>query len=449
MLHHMTEHADTGFASLGLHPQWQQALPWATPTAVQRAVLPAALAGRDVLALAPTGSGKTAAFVLPLLQRLDAAALRTQPRELLAVVLAPTRELAAQTFDVITGLATRVLPELKTQLLVGGVSINPQLMALRGGAHVLVATPGRLLDVYRHNAAPLHRVRLVVLDEADRLLDAGFADEVQTLLRLMPIRRQNMLVSATFADAVQSIAAQMLQDPVRVDVRAAQGGDTTAAAGPPETCLTPEVLTAQIHQRAVQVSRAQRTPLLRHLLATQGWRNTLVFVATQHACEQVANKLRQGGVAAAALHGQLSQGRRTAVLADFHQGLLQVLVATDVAARGLDFEALAAVVNHDLPRAAADYTHRIGRTGRQGHSGQALSFICADEPGSEAHFRLIEKRQGQRVPREQVAGFEPTVVLLPSVASDNAGGVKGKRPSKKDKLRAAVAAAAAAGQSLA
>jgi ATP-dependent RNA helicase RhlE len=457
MLHHMTEHADTGFVSLGLHPQWQQALPWATPTAVQRAVLPAALAGRDVLALAPTGSGKTAAFVLPLLQRLQAAPLHTQPRELLAVVLAPTRELAAQSFDVITALAMPVLPELKTLLLVGGVSINPQLMALRGGAHVLVATPGRLLDVYRHNAAPLHRVRLVVLDEADRLLDAGFAGEVQTLLRLMPLRRQNMLVSATFADAVQSLAAQMLHDPVLVDTRV--DGNEVPAGQPPaslpagELKLTSESLTPTsppIHQRALQVSRSQRTPLLRHLLATQGWRNTLVFVATQHASEQLANKLRQGGVAAAALHGQLSTGRRAAALADFHQGLVQVLVATDVAARGLDFDALAAVVNHDLPRAAADYTHRIGRTGRMGrmgrkaHSGQAVSFICADEPGSEAHFRLIEKRQGQRVPREQVAGFEPAVVLLPSVVSDSAGGVKGKRPSKKDKLRAAAAAAAAA-----
>ena len=412
----------------GLLPPLAQAAAqagWGHATAVQAAAIPAMLHGRDVLAQAPTGSGKTAAYLLPLLQRLmqgmAQSAVDEKPRLLRALVLAPTRELAQQ----IASVGRRLSPGLKCVVAVGGLSINPQMMALRGGAHWVVATPGRLLDLLAQNALHLRDLQLLVLDEADRLLDLGFADEVGRLLAAVPVQRQTALFSATLPPGVAMLAEQVLHDPLRLTLTA--GADEGPAA---------------IHQRAIVVDRARRTPLLRHLIATEGWTRVLVFVATQHASEQVADKLRHAGLPAAALHGQLSQGRRSQVLADFHQGLLAVLVATDLAARGIDVVDLPAVVNHDLPRSAVDHTHRIGRTGRAGARGVAVSFIAADAPGSEAHFRLIEKRQAQRVPREQVAGFEPKAVVAVSATLspiDPHGGIKGRRPSKKDKLRAAAA----------
>ncbi len=427
--------AEPGFAGLGLAPtllQAAEAAGWTQPTPVQAAVLPPALQGRDVLALAPTGSGKTAAFLLPLLQTLLAVPLDERPRRLRALVLAPTRELALQTL----ATARRLAPQLKQLVAVGGVSINPQLMALRGGTHVLVATPGRLLDLQARHALDLSQVTMLVLDEADRLLDLGFAEQVDAVLALLPTRRQNLLLSATLPEGVQVLAQRVLRDALTIDLRTDPGAAAAASAG-----AVPAIV-----QRAIVVDAARRTVLLRHLMATQGWRKLLVFVATQHASEQVADKLRSAGLPAAALHGQLSQGRRSQVLADLHEGHLAVLVATDLAARGLDIAGLDAVVNHDLPRSAVDHTHRIGRTARAGAPGVALSFICADVPGSEAHFRLIEKRQQQRVLREQVAGYEPaatqqTQPAMPGVAGDLLGGVKGRRKSKKDKLREAAAAA--------
>ena len=410
---------------LGLSPALAQRaadIGWTTATAIQQAALPPILQGRDVLGLAPTGSGKTAAFALPLLQRLLATPAwpAERPRRLRALILAPTRELAAQTRQVLRALA----PQLTTVLAVGGVSINPQMMALRGGAHLVVATPGRLLDLVAQNALRLSEVEAVVLDEADRLLDLGFADEIGRVLALLPLERQTLMFSATMPDTVAAMAARVLRDALRIDAAA----DAEAAAPP-------------VRQRAIEVDTARRTPLLRQLIRDEGWDRALVFVATQYASEHVADKLRQAGLAAAALHGRLSQGRRSQVLADFHQRKLTVLVATDLAARGLDVAQMAVVVNHDLPRSVVDYTHRIGRTARAGAQGQAISFICADAPGSEAHFRLIEKRRQQRVPREQVPGFEPAVVSAASSPLDANGGVKGRRKSKKDKLREAAAAA--------
>ena len=411
------------FAALGLNPALVQAAAaagWHTPTPVQAAAIPAVLAGRDLLARAPTGAGKTAAFVLPLLQRLQQ--VPAGDRRLAVLVLAPTRELAAQTARVLRTLA----PQQRAVLAVGGLSINPQLLALRGGVPLLVATPGRLLDLVAHNALRLDGVQCLVLDEADRLLDLGFADEVGRVLALLPAQRQTLLFSATLPDTVSALAASALRDPLVVKAAAAGGG------GP------------DITQRAIVVDSARRTPLLRQLLRSAGWQRVLVFVATQHASERVADKLRQGGVPAAALHGDLSSGRRAQVLADFGTGALQVLVATDLAARGIDLPQLGVVLNHDLPRSTVDHVHRIGRAGRAGAAGLAISFVLADAPGSEAHFRLIEKRQGQRVPRETVPGFEPAApaVLAPA---DPHGGVKGRRKSKKDKLREAAALAAKAG----
>jgi superfamily II DNA/RNA helicase len=420
---------------LGLAPELIDAaagLGWLQPTEIQMQALPGILAGHDVILQSPTGSGKTAAYLLPVIQRmLDAAAPQPErPRRLRALVLAPTRELAVQIGAIAHGLA----PRWRTVVAVGGLSINPQMMALRGGAELVVATPGRLLDLLAQRALTLADLRYCVLDEADRLLDLGFADEIGRLLAQLPTHRstprsthkparcQMLMCSATWPDAVAALATRALHDPLRVAV-----SESVSSAAP------------LIAQRAIVVDTARRTTLLRHLLSSEGWQRALVFVATQYATEHVADKLRQAGVAAAALHGQLSQGRRSQVLADLHQGRLQVLVATDLAARGIDVQRLDAVVNHDLPRSALDHTHRIGRTGRAGAAGVAISFIAADAPGSEAHFRLIEKRQLQRVAREQVPGFEPTAAPLAPVV-DAHGGVKGRRQSKKDKLRAAQAA---------
>jgi len=425
-----------GFAELGLQPALARAAAaagWVQPRGIQAAAIPAILQGRDVLGQAPTGAGKTGAFMLPLLQRVLAlpGVPQDRPRGLRVLVLAPTRELAVQ----IGAAAQALAPQLKTVVAVGGLSINPQMMALRGGAHLLVATPGRLLDLTRQNAVRLADLMTLVLDEADRLLDAGFADETQRVLALLPRQRQTLLFSATLPDAVLGLAQAVQRDALvlhEAPVEGAADGGAGAARGTP----------ASVTQRAVVVDTSRRSALLRHLQRSQAWPRALVFVATQYASEHVADKLRQAGVAATALHGQLSPGRRSQALDDLQCGRIAMLVATDLAARGLDFLQLPVVVNYDLPRSAVDYTHRIGRTGRAGVPGLALSFICADAPGSEAHFRLIEKRQQQRVPREVVAGFEP-VAVAPPLPVDTAGGVRGRRKSKKDKLREAAALKAA------
>jgi superfamily II DNA/RNA helicase len=407
------------FAALGLSPALVRAASergYEAPTPIQEAAIPPALGGADVLASAQTGSGKTAAFALPILHRLEGRR-REAPRRTRALVLVPTRELAAQVGESIRDLARHFAAPVKVAVLFGGVSVNPQMMGLRGGAEVVVATPGRLLDLVDRNAVGLSSIGMLVLDEADRLLEAGFAEELSRVLSWLPKRRQNLLFSATFPPAVQALAQGLLDEPVRIDVAS---GPSTAPA---------------IEQHAIEVDAPQRTPLLRHLIQEGGWTRVLVFVASRYASEHVADKLRRSGVGAAAFHGDLSQGARTGTLADFAAGRLQVLVATDVAARGIDIARLPVVVNYDLPRSADDYVHRIGRTARAGESGLAVSFVSAQ---TEAHFRLIEKRQGQRVARERIAGFEPRETLAPAQAG---GGVKGKRKSKKDKLREAAAQA--------
>lgn len=408
------------FSDLGLSEPLLRAVAergYAAPTPVQAAAIPAVLDGRDVWAEAQTGSGKTAAFALPILQRL-AAGRRERGRFVRALVLAPTRELAAQIGESFRGYS-RSLPD-PTKILVvhGGVSVNPQMMALGGGADIVVATPGRLLDLVDHNAVSLRAVSTLVLDEADRLFDLGFAAELNRILALLPPGRQNLLFSATFPADVLALAAALLREPVRVAVAR-------------ETAAAPD-----IRQRAIEVDVPRRTQLLRHLIETNGWSRVLVFVATKYATENVAEKLRKAGIAATALHGDLSQGARTQALAAFKASEVRVLLTTDLAARGLDIAQLPVVVNFDLPRSATDYTHRIGRTGRAGESGVAVSFISAS---SHAHFQLIEKRNGFTLPREQVAGFEPVEVEVPA---NPTGGIKGRRPNKKDKARAAAARAA-------
>jgi len=393
------------------------------PTPIQTEAIPLVLQGCDVLAQAQTGSGKTLAYVLPVLQLLMATAASRdeapQKRITQVLVLVPTRELATQVSEVLRDMARPLTQSIKVGTVFGGVSINPQLMSLRSGADVVVATPGRLLDLVDHNALHLGQVKHLVLDEADRLLDLGFADELRRVLALLPANRQNLLFSATFSPDMQSLAEALLHQPARISLAA------TEAHAP------------DIAQRAVAVDEKKRTALLRHLIKQHSWSRVLVFVATRYACEHVANKLYQAGVFASALHGEMSQGARQEVLAEFKEERWEVLVTTDLASRGIDIANLPVVVNYDLPRSATDYTHRIGRTGRAGASGVAVSFVTAS---SLAHWQLIQKRERIQLPLEHIEGFEPTDAPVPvPVLIDGNGGIKGKRPSKKDKLRAAAA----------
>ena len=412
------------FAALGLNPALVQAAAaagWHTPTPVQAAAIPAVLAGRDLLARAPTGAGKTAAFVLPLLQRLQQ--VPAGDRRLAVLVLAPTRELAAQTARVLrtwrrssarcwrwagcrsTRRCWRCAAACRCSWPRRG-GCSTWWRTTRCGSTVCSAWCSTRPTACSTWASPTRWAACwhCCLPSGRRCCSRPRC----------PTRCRRWRRSA-------------LRDPLVVQAAAAGGGDAP-----------------DITQRAIVVDSARRTPLLRQLLRSAGWPRVLVFVATQHASEHVADKLRQGGVPAAALHGELSAGRRAQVLADFGTGALQVLVATDLAARGIDLPQLGVVLNHDLPRSTVDHVHRIGRAGRAGAAGLAISFVLADAPGSEAHFRLIEKRQGQRVPRETVPGFEPAApaVLAPA---DPHGGVKGRRKSKKDKLREAAALAAKAG----
>ena len=425
------------FSTLGLSPALMRAanaLGYVQPTPIQVQAVPAILKGGDVLGLAQTGSGKTAAFCLPLLQGLQDSSRPHNRSSITALILVPTRELAAQVAEVIHGISQHLPVAVKTTVVFGGVSINPQMMGLRGGADIVVATPGRLLDLIDQNALSLAVVKTLVLDEADRLLDLGFADELARILDLLPTQRQSLFFSATFDASVQALADALLRNPIRIEVE-----------------TTPETI-PDIAQRAIEVDTSRRTQLLRHLIQHHKWPRVLVFVATKHAAEIVADKLRKANIWAEPFHGSLSQGKRTQVLHDFkNSGVtgapgVQVVVATDLAARGIDIAELPVVVNYDLPRASTDYVHRIGRTARAGESGIAVSFISRD---TAVHFALIEKRFNLSLTREQIAGFEPvefdaldvspiTGIDAPRNAANapGTGGIKGKRPNKKDKLRA-------------
>ncbi|MBN8793692.1 MAG: DEAD/DEAH box helicase [Stenotrophomonas nitritireducens] len=412
------------FSRLGLSPYVLPALQralqqagYGTPTPIQQQAVPVLLKGQDVVALAPTGSGKTAAYVLPALQHFSMAPPR-RPRVLRHLVLVPTRELALQVADVFATLGRELPRQPRVVCAVGGVSINPQMMALRGGADVVVATPGRLLDLLAHNALSLRQVQLLVLDEADRLLELGFGEELRQILAELPAQRQTALFSATFPEQIEALAAAGLRAPQRLQV--------DAQAQP------------EIEQRALRVDAGRRVELLLSLLDDPQWRQVLVFVGSIREGDRLAGALRRSGIAVQALHGDLSQGRRVRTLQAFKDGELQVLVATDVAARGIDIAGLPVVVNHELPRSPADYLHRIGRTGRAGAAGLAVSFV---EAAALAHWRLICRRHGLRLEPEVVPGFEPQEEApAASPVADGNGGIKGRRPSKKDRLRAAARA---------
>jgi superfamily II DNA/RNA helicase len=427
------------FSDLGLAPALLRAVSdmgVAKPTPIQVQAIPAVLQGRDVWAAAPTGSGKTLAFALPLVQqraaRQGAVGYRRPVRTL---VLVPTRELAVQAGEVITRLAYPL--NLRVAVVHGGVSINPQMMALRGGADMVVATPGRLLDLVDHNAVKLGDVQHLVLDEADRLLDAGFAEEWQRVLALVPAQRQTLLFSATFAPEVQALVESVLNNPVRLSVQSDSSGALQATpepVGPPEAA-------PDIRQRAIAVDTRQRAAVLRHLLKEHAWPQALVFVATRYACDHMVGKLQRGEVRAAALHGELTQGGRQQVLAAFKAGQVDVLVATDLASRGIDLLRLPVVINVDVARSATDHVHRIGRTGRAGASGEAITLVSAD---NRQHWQQLCERLALDVPLEVLPGFESTdpVPEPRALVAADGGGIKGKRPSKKDKLRAAQARSA-------
>ena len=413
------------FESLGLSPALATAaatLGIKNPNDIQREALPVALRGDDLLATARTGSGKTAAYALPLLQQLLHRPPPRGPRRTEALVVVPTRELAHQVGELLDALKRALPNPPRVVVAAGGVSINPQMMALRGGADLVVATPGRLLDLVRHNALRLDAVAHVVLDEADRLLDLGFADELREVMGLLPAQRQTLMFSATFPPALQHLATTMMRSPVQVAMNESES----------ET-------DEPIRQRAILVDGARRAVLLRHLMTQERWPQVLAFVATQYAADHLARKLHRDECYATSFHGGLSQGARQQTLREFKEGRWDVVVTTDLAARGLHIDQLPVVVNFDVPRSAVDHTHRIGRTGRAGMAGLAITLVT---PAMLPQWSLIAKRLNLQIPLEQLPGFE-TTEPVPEPAPGG-GGIKGRRPSKKDKLRAAAAAAAAA-----
>ena len=381
------------FASLGLSDALVRAVTehgYTQPTPIQQQAIPAVLAGGDLLAGAQTGTGKTAGFVLPMLQRLAAThtgAARPQRSgrmPIRALILTPTRELAAQVEE-----SVRVYgkySKLASMVMFGGVGIGPQTAKLRRGVDILVATPGRLLDHQGQGHLDLSKVEILVLDEADRMLDMGFIPDIKRILALLPRKRQNLLFSATFSDEIKELADVLLDAPALIEVARRNS--------------TVEIITQTVHP----VDRNRKRELLSHLIGTQNWHQVLVFTRTKHGANKLAEQLNHDGIAALAIHGNKSQGARTRALSEFKDGSLQVLVATDIAARGIDIDQLPHVVNYDLPNVPHDYVHRIGRTGRAGATGEAISLVCVDE---NEFLRDIEKLIKRTLPRTVIAGFEP------------------------------------------
>ncbi len=373
------------FSPLALGPELERAfaaLGYTRPFPVQEQAIPAVLAGQDLVVQAQTGSGKTIAFLAPLLHMLVQGHSEPTPGNPPRVlVLVPTRELAMQVGDRAKELARHLAVPLKIRTAFGGVSINPQMMALRGGADLVIATPGRLLDLVRQNALSLGRLRHLVIDEADKLLELGFSDEMEEVRRLLPFQRQTLLFSATMNTAVQELVQSFLNDPQTLQVEAG-----------PELALS-------IEEKAYLLPQETKGPFLRELLARETWPQVLVFVASGRRADNVVRKLANNGMRALSLHGDKSMSARMDALDQFRNGSLRVLVATDLISRGIDVSGLACVINYDLPRSPRDYVHRIGRTGRAGLSGIAISLVGPDE---EAHLGLIEKKVGRRFVKETV-----------------------------------------------
>jgi ATP-dependent RNA helicase RhlE len=398
------------FETLGLAPALTRAVAeqgYTTPTPIQAKAIPAVLAGRDILAAAQTGTGKTAAFTLPLLHRLAASAnTSTSPARhpIRVLVLTPTRELAAQVQQSVQTYGCH-LP-IRSTVVYGGVGMNPQVETLRKGVDILVATPGRLLDHASQKTVDLSRVEVLVLDEADRMLDMGFIRDIRRILALMPAKRQNLLFSATFSAEIRALADGLLHAPVSIEV-ARRNADA-------------ELVTQRIHP----VPQDRKRHALAHLVRAGDWQQVLVFTRTKHGANRLADQLDREGIAATAIHGNKSQPQRLKALSAFKQGDMRVLVATDIAARGLDIEALPHVVNFDLPHVAEDYVHRIGRTGRAGLSGEAISLVSPEE---RSELAAIEKLIGRRIERQPIPGWS-----APQAAAEPAA------PATPDRAPAAV-----------
>ncbi|MCA1856341.1 DEAD/DEAH box helicase [Massilia oculi] len=397
------------FPSLGLIDPIVQTLAtlgYATPTAVQQQAIPAILSGKDVMAAAQTGTGKTAGFALPVLQRLFKRDKKVGSNAVRALVLVPTRELAEQVHESFRAYGAGL--ELRTMVAYGGVSINPQMMNLRKGVDVLVATPGRLLDLHRQNAVKFNEVISLVLDEADRMLDLGFSRELDQVFAALPKKRQTLLFSATFSDQIRAMANRLLREPVRIE--AAPRNSTVSA----------------IRQWLVPVDKKRKSELFLHLLGKHGWTQVLAFARTRKGVDELVGLLDARRIAADAIHGDKPQPARLRALERFKAGEVKVLVATDVAARGLDIDDLPVVVNIDLPIVAEDYVHRTGRTGRAGASGEAVSLVAADEV---EFLAAIEALTRQTIERVEEDGFAPEH----RVPATEAGGKIVKKPKKPKK----------------
>ncbi|MEX1669711.1 DEAD/DEAH box helicase [Zhongshania guokunii] len=411
------------FTSLGLSAPILSAVTekgYDTPSAIQAQAIPAVLEGRDVMAAAQTGTGKTAGFTLPILELLSRGQ-RANANQARALILTPTRELAAQIGESVATYGKN-LP-LRSTVVFGGVKINPQMIKLRRGVDILVATPGRLLDLYNQNAVKFDQLEILVLDEADRMLDMGFIHDIRKILAVLPKRRQNLMFSATFSGEIRTLAKGLVNNPVEISV-------------------SPEVTTAKsVTQSIYPVDKKQKPALLTHLINTNDWQQVLIFSKTKHGANRLAAHLESAGIKAAAIHGNKSQGARTRALAEFKNGDVRALVATDIAARGLDIDQLPQVVNFDLPNVPEDYVHRIGRTGRAGATGHAVSLVSSDE------FKLlsdIERLIKEVLPREILADFEPTHPLQESRLGNSAPARShrprvehrdGQRPSAKPAAR--------------
>jgi ATP-dependent RNA helicase RhlE len=375
------------FTTLGLSTELLRAISdqgYIKPTPVQRQAIPVILAGKDILAGAQTGTGKTAGFALPLLQRLSE---RSRPRgkdSVRALILTPTRELAAQVEESVAAYGKHL--SLKSAVIYGGVKINPQIEKIRGGVDILVATPGRLLDHVQRRTLDLSRIEILVLDEADRMLDMGFIRDIRKILALLPLRRQNLLFFATFSNEIKQLAEELLNSPILIEV----ARRNTAA----------ESVEQVIHP----VDRNRKRELLSFLIGSKDWRQVLVFTRTKHGANRLTKQLEHDGISAVAIHGNKSQGARTRSLADFKQGDVRVLVATDIASRGLDIDQLPHVVNFELPNVSEEYVHRIGRTGRADRQGTAISLVCIDERDL---LNDIERLLKYTIPKQVITGYEP------------------------------------------
>ena len=375
------------FTTLGLSAELLHAIAdmkYSKPTPVQSQAIPVILQGKDVLAGAQTGTGKTAGFALPLLQLLSKRSVVKAKNSVRALILAPTRELAAQVEEDVAACG-KYLP-LKSAAIFGGVGINPQIGQLRRGVDVLVATPGRLLDHVQQRTLDLSKVEILVLDEADRMLDMGFIRDIHRILKLLPRGRQNLLFFATFSNDIKELAESLLKSPVLIETAVRNAASET------------------IEQLVHPVDRARKRELLSFLIGSKRWRQVLVFTRTKHGANKLTKQLEHDGISAAAIHGNKSQAARTRALADFKRGEVKVLVATDIASRGLDIAHLPHVVNYELPEVCEDYVHRIGRTGRAEREGIAISLVCIDE---REQLQKIERLLKREIPKEIIDGYEP------------------------------------------